>query len=45
MDNKYRSREVNVVPGQLVPKIQSTVTECSVIVSSGVSEVKLTPNQ
>ena len=42
MDNTDLEK-LKVVPGRLVPKFQSTVTEYSVIVASGVSEIKLTP--
>ena len=42
MDNADLEK-LKVVPGRLVPKFQSTVTEYSVTLASGISEVKLTP--
>ena len=42
MDNTDLEK-LKVIPGRLVPKFKNTVTEYSVIVASGVSEVKLTP--
>ena len=42
MDNADLEK-LKVAPGRLVPKFQSIVTEYSVTVASGISEVKLTP--
>ncbi len=42
MDNANLEK-LKIIPGKLVPKFKSSVTEYSVTVASSVAEIKLTP--